>query len=88
MLFITSLAQSNLAHTTIKAYLSVIRSLHIQSGLFYMFSTHLTPRVEMILRGIKKEQSERQLPRTQLPITIQIHNLQAKTATAAEPSRL
>ena len=72
LLFITSLAQSNLAHTTIKAYLSAIRSLHIQSGLYHIFSTHLTPRVEMVLLGIKKEQSKRQLPRTRLPITIQI----------------
>ena len=67
-----SLAQSNLVHTTIITYLSAIRSLHIQSGLIYMFSTQLTPRVEMVLRGIKREQSERQLPRIRLPITIQI----------------
>ena len=37
-----------------------------------MFSTQLTPRVEIILQGIKKEQSERQPPRIRLPITIQI----------------
>ena len=37
-----------------------------------MFSTHLAPHMEMVLRGIKKEPSERQLPRTQLPIIIQI----------------
>ena len=37
-----------------------------------MFSTQLTPRVEMVLRGIKGEQSERQPPRIRLPITIQI----------------
>ena len=37
-----------------------------------MFSTQLTPHMEMVLQGIKKEQNERQAPRTQLPITIQI----------------
>ena len=64
LLFIASLAQSNLAHTTIKAYLSSIQSLHIQSELLHMFSTQLTPHVEMVLGGIKKEQSERQSSRT------------------------
>ena len=49
LLFIASLAQSNLVHTTIKTYFSAIRSLHIQSGLFHMFSTQLTPHVEMVL---------------------------------------
>ena len=72
MLFITSLAQADLAHTTIKAYLSAIRSLHIQSGLSHTFRTQLTPRVEMILRGIKREQCKKQTPKTRLPITIQI----------------
>ena len=72
MLFVTSLAQSKLAHTTIKAYLSAVRSLHIQSGLLHKFLSQLSsPRVEMILRGIKKEQSEGQSPRI-LPITIEI----------------
>ena len=72
LLFIASLAQSKLAHTTIKAYLSAVRSLHIQSGLLHKFSSQLSPRVEMILRGIKKEQCEGQSPRIQLPITIEI----------------
>ena len=72
LLFITSLAQSKLAQSTIKAYLSAVRSLHIQSGLLHKFSSQLSPRVEMILRGIKKEQSEGQSPRIRLPITIEI----------------
>ena len=52
-----------------------------------MFSTQLTPRVEMILRGIKKERSERRIAED----TITYHNpnnVQAKAATATEPSRL
>ena len=72
LLFIALLAQSNFAHTTIKAYLSTVHSLHTQSGLLHLFSTQLTPCVETVLRGIKKEQSERQPPRIRLPITIDI----------------
>ena len=72
LLFITSLALSNLAHTTIKAYLSAVRSLHIQSGVLHTFSAQLTPRVEMVLRGIKKAQCDKRSPRVRLPITIEI----------------
>ena len=72
LLFITSLALSNLAHTTIKAYLSAVRSLHIQSEVLHTFSAQLTPRVEMVLRGIKKAQCDKRSPRVRLPITIEI----------------
>ena len=72
LLFIASLAQSNLAHTTIKGYLSAVRSLHVQSGLLHLFSSQLTPRVEMVLRGIKKEQSESKSLKIQLSIPIEI----------------
>ena len=55
------MAESDLAHTMNKAYLSAIQSLHIQLGLVHIFLTQLTPCVEMVLQGIKKEQSENNL---------------------------
>ena len=54
MLFASYLAQQGLAHTTIKVYLFTIRNLHMSSGLHQGFTQQLTPRLEMVLQGIKK----------------------------------
>ena len=70
--FITHLGQLNLAHTTIKVYLSAVRNLHISSGHFKVFDSQLSPRVERVLKGIKISQAKTKPPRTRLPITSSI----------------
>ena len=71
LLFVTHLAQHELTHATIKVYLSAVRNLHVTAGLHNEFSAHLTPRLEMVLRGIKKDKSLT-APRTRLPIMVEI----------------
>lgn len=69
MLFTSYLAQQGLAHTTIKVYLSAVRNLHVSAGLHKEFSQQLTPRLEMVLQGIKKEYLKSAQHQTRLPIT-------------------
>ena len=71
LLFVTHLAQQGLAHATIRVYLSAVRYLHVTAGLHKEFAEQLTPRLEMVLKGIKKEKSLI-TPCKRLPITIDI----------------
>ena len=71
LLFVTHLAKQGLTHATIKVYLSAVHNLHVTAGLHKEFSDQLTPRLEMVLKGIKKEKSST-APRTRLPITVEI----------------
>ena len=71
-LFTTHLAVSNVSHGTIKVYLSAVRHLHICKGLHGHFSQQLTPRLHLILRGIKKRQADVHSRRKRLPITTQL----------------
>lgn len=70
-MFVSHLAQDGLSHPTIKVYLSAIRNLHVSAGLHTQFELVLTPRLEMVMKGIKKEKSLT-APRTRLPITLDI----------------
>ena len=54
--FVSQLAREGLAHQSIKRYLSAVRNLHITAGLHEEFSKELTPKLEMVLRGIKSRQ--------------------------------
>ena len=72
MLFTTHLAASNVSHGTIKVYLSAVRHLHICRGLHNHFKQQLTPRLLLILKGIKKRQGNGSSQRKCLPITIQL----------------
>ena len=72
MLFITHLAVSNASHGTIKVYLSAVRHMHICRGWHKHFRKQLTPRLLLILRGIKKCQADIHSVRKRLPITIQL----------------
>ena len=71
-MFISRLAEEGLAHQSIKVYLSAVRNLHVASGLHEEFSKQLTPKLEMVLRGIKKETAKSKSPRIRLPITIEV----------------
>ena len=70
--FSAYLAKQNITYSTIKVYISAIRNLHVASGQHHHFTDQLTPRLEQVLRGIKKEQSYRFPTKIRLPITIQI----------------
>ena len=72
ILFVTHLATSNISQATIKVYLSAIRNMHVSKGLHDEFTQQLTPRLQLIFRGIKKCQAATHPPRIGLPITIQI----------------
>ena len=66
------LGHCNLAHKTIKVYLSAVRNLHITSGHFKAFESQLSPRLEQILKGIKSSQAKTKSPHIRLPITSSI----------------
>ena len=74
ILFATHLATANISQASIKVYLSAIRHIHVLQGLHDQFSQQLTPRLQIILKGIKKHQALTHPPRVRLPITIQIFN--------------
>ena len=71
-LFITHLATSNVSLRTIKAYLAAIRHVHVCKGLHNHYNHQITPRLLLVLRGIKKRQAEMHFTKSRLPITIPI----------------
>ena len=71
LMFVGHLAQQGLSHQTIKVHLSVVRNLHVTAGLRNKFTEQLTPRLEMVLKGIKKDKTAATTC-TQLPITVEI----------------
>ena len=85
LLFATSMAASHISHGTIKVYLSAVRHMHVMSGLHEHFSQQLTPRLQLTLIGIKRNQAAMSPPRTRLPITLQLlHNI--KCLLSQQPS--
>lgn len=71
LMFLGHLAQQGLAYQTIKVYLSAVRNLHVSAGLHNKFAEQLTPRLETVLKGIKKDKAAAN-PRTRLPVTFKI----------------
>ena len=57
MLLVSHLANLRRTHSTIKVYLSAICHLHVTQGKHSQFSTELTPRLQQVLKGIKKASS-------------------------------
>ena len=53
-MFVSYMAQQSLSQVSIKVYLSAVRNLHVSAGLHEEFSKQLTPRLELVLKGIKK----------------------------------
>ena len=72
LLFIAYLAKDGLAYTSIKVYLSAIRNMHITSGHHHIYSQQLTPYLEQVLQGIKKDQLKSSPQHQRLPITAEI----------------
>ena len=85
-LFAAYLARSGLAYsTTVKVYFSSVGNLHLSCIQHIAYQTALTPRLEQILRGIKREQAFTCSARIRLPITIdimhKIYDVLSKTPT-------
>ena len=72
LLFAAHLALSGLAHTSIKVYFSAIGNLHSSCSHHSAYHKAFTPRLEQVLRGIKREQSITHTERVRLPITVEI----------------
>jgi len=72
LLFVSYLASRNISHTTIKVYLAAVRHMHVIAGMHRSFEEQLTPRLHLVLRGIKRTQAISNPCRTRLPITLQI----------------
>ena len=78
LLFVADLANEGLAHSTIKAHLSALHNLNITTEHHQAFVIQLTPRVKLVLHGIKRTQACQSLPRVRLPITIHLmHRMRA-----------
>lgn len=68
--FVAHLADQGLCHRTIKTYLSGLRFAHIRSGFPDPFQAGQMPRLEYVLRGIRKEETKNgRVVRERLPIT-------------------
>ena len=85
-MFVGHLAQQGLSHASIKVYLSAIRNLHVSSGLHEEFAKQLTPRLELVLKGIKKEKAKAAPLPTHMPIMIDIM-VKIKVALLCCPSK-
>ena len=72
LMFAAHLAMSGLAHTSIKVYFSSIGNLHSSCSQHDAYHKALTPRLEQVLRGIKREQASTRTERVRLPITAEI----------------
>ena len=72
ILFVSYLTTQSIAHTTIKVYLSAVQHMQVSAELHNFFHTQLTPRLQLTLKGIQKNQASAQPPRVRLPITPQI----------------
>ena len=69
LLFVTYLAQQNLSYAMIQVYLSAVRYCHITAS---ESTTLRTPRLNYVLKGIRKICSMNHQPREREPITFQI----------------
>jgi hypothetical protein len=64
------LADQGLRHRTVKVYLSALRFMQIQAGLKDPFAQVAWPRLDYVVKGIKKVEAEKGVAsRTRLPIT-------------------
>ena len=68
--YVSHLADQGLKHSTLKVYLSAVRYLQIASGLGDPFGGVAWPRLDYVMRGIKKADAEKgSNSKQRLPIT-------------------
>jgi len=72
LLFAAYLARSSIAHSTIKVYLSSISNLHSSCSQHHAYQKALTPQLEQIFQGIKREQASTCPARVHLLVTVEI----------------
>ena len=72
LMFITQIAKEGIAHTTIKVYLAAIRHLHVFVSMYQTYNQQLSPYLDLVMTGIKKEQLHGKPQRQCLPITSSI----------------
>ena len=72
LMFAAHLAQSGLAHTSIEVYFSSIGNLHSSQGEHDAYQNALTPRLEQVLTGIKRDQSHTCTEKIHLLIMVEI----------------
>ena len=71
-MFIAHLAKEGIAYTTIKVYLAAIRYLHVSVRMHQTYNQQLSPYLELVMKGIKKEQLHGKPQHQSLPITSRI----------------
>ena len=68
--YVSHLADQGLKHSTLKVYLSAVRYLQIASGQGDPFAGVARPRLDYVMRGIKKAEAEKGVTmKPRLPIT-------------------
>ena len=72
LVFASHLASGNISHTAIIVYLATAFHLHIIAGLHRLFEEQLTPRLQLVLKGIKRTQTISNSCRICLLITLEI----------------
>ena len=71
-LFTTHLVTHIISLATIKVYFSAVRHMHLCRGLHDHFNQQITPRLQLILRDIKRRQACTNPIRQRLPVTTQM----------------
>ena len=72
LMFTAHLAKEGIAHISIKTYLAAIRHLHVSVGMHHSYTQQLSLYLELVIRGIKKDQLQAKSPLQHLPITVDI----------------
>ena len=72
LLFATHLATLNLTYPTIMVYIATVHNAYVITGNQAAFDKQSTPRLNQLMRGIRKHSSKTMSPRIWLPITADI----------------
>ena len=84
LLYLAHMGRRNLFLSTIKVYVSAIRNSHVATGKHTHFSSQLTPRVQLVLTGIQRDQASTLEPQARFPITIDVMR-QLQTLFSGKP---
>ena len=85
-MFGSHLAKEGLALSSIKLYLSAVRNLHVEAGLHSVWEEQLTPRLQLVLKGIKRAIATGLPTPARLPITFEIMR-QIKAVLLRDPQK-
>ena len=71
-MFASHLDKEGLSHQSVKVYLAAVRNLPVTAGKHAEYAKALTPCLELVLKGIKKESAKYHPLHIHLPITLKI----------------